>query len=379
MDQAENDTPLQIENLTKIFDVPGGQEVAVSDFSIDIKEEEFITIVGPSGCGKTTTLRCIAGLETPTSGSIRANGEDIVDIPPNKRNIAMMFQNIALYPHMTVKKNIAYPLLVSKTDKDPDEAVQRAAEIMQIEDLLDKYPGDISGGQQQRTALARTVVQDPELFLMDEPLSDLDAKLKAIIRKEIQKIQRVVGKPAIYVTHDQQEAMTMSDRIIVMNDGHIEQIGTPDELFERPNNRFVAGFIGNPSINFLDTRTSVNGDLVTFEEFDETIDVSEYPDIYAEDATDSLDRAVTVGVRPQNIEFTKNEADGLIHSEVFLIERIDDRLLVTVDSEYGEIQGYSPPDIDLREGDSVYLTFDWADVHLFESESETAPQQAVEA
>lgn len=229
---------ISIRDLRKEFNVSSGTEVAVDDVSMDIEDGEFVTLVGPSGCGKTTTLRCIAGLEQPTSGQIIFDEQDVTDVPAEKRKLAMMFQNIALYPHMSIRDNIVYPLKVQGMPKEERyEKAREAATVMQIPDMLDKKPGDLSGGQRQRAALARTVVQDPIAFLMDEPLSDLDAKLKVEIRREILNVHARIGQPTIYVTHDQEEALTMSDRIAVMNDGRIEQFGTREEVYYYPNNK----------------------------------------------------------------------------------------------------------------------------------------------
>ena len=356
---------IKIESLRKEFDTPSGVEVAVDNVNLEIGRQEFVTLVGPSGCGKTTTLRCAAGLEIPSDGKILLNMEDVTEVPANKRGLAMMFQNIALYPHMNVRDNISYPLKVrgiSKTDRD--EEAKQGAEIMQISELLDKYPAELSGGQRQRAALARTIVQDPQAFLMDEPLSDLDAKLKVEIRKEIQRVHRRVERPTLYVTHDQEEAMTMSDRIAVMNDGTIEQIGTPDELYTRPQNIFVAQFIGNPSMNF------VQGNLDSFE--DSTITATfqgnsiEVP--VTETENGSKVSNIVIGFRPEIVNINRNGA-GYFDGTISLIERISDRMQATVDGPDGELRATVSADHSLNENEAVSISFDREKVHIFDSKT----------
>jgi multiple sugar transport system ATP-binding protein len=358
---------ISVASLRKEFSVSSGVEVAVDDIDMTIDEREFISIVGPSGCGKTTTLRCIAGLETPTSGEIVINGEDVTNVPANKRQLAMMFQNIALYPHMTTQGNIAYPLKIRGIGQEEKERQAReAAEIMQIPDLLDKYPGELSGGQRQRAALARTIVQDPEAFLMDEPLSNLDAKLKVEIRKEIQRVHKRVERPTIYVTHDQEEAMTMSDRIFVLNDGQIEQRGTPDELYSEPKNVFVAGFIGNPSMNFLKGDvTAVDDDSLSMTVEDTQFDF--LASIVGDIATDT---EAVVGFRPESVDVYADTDRGDLTGDLSLVERIGDRVLATIDRPSGEVRATVPADNNLTEGNPVSFSFDYSDVHVFDRKSE---------
>ncbi len=354
-------TRIEVESLTKHF----GSVTAVDDISFHVEGEEFLSIVGPSGCGKTTTLRCIAGLETPSEGRIRYDGVDVTDVPVNKRNIAMMFQSIALYPHMTLRNNIGYPLRVSGVPRsEMNEEVEEAAKVMQIDEDLDKYPGELSGGQQQRVALARTVVGDSVALLMDEPLSDLDAKLKVEIRKEIQRIHQRIGEPAIYVTHDQEEAMTMSDRIVVMNEGRIEQIGDVDEVYQYPTNRFVAEFIGNPSMNF------VTGSLSDFAS--ESVTVETEGNQIAFDV-EKLDGgydgdSITVGVRPQDVHLT---GDGVraFSGTIRLLEPIGDRTLVTIDGPQGELSALVPRGADVTEGEETDIYLDNSELYLFDPES----------
>jgi multiple sugar transport system ATP-binding protein len=353
---------IEIDSLRKTFPLPGGGEVvAVDDISLDIRDGEFFTLVGPSGCGKTTTLRCIAGLERPTSGSIRFAGGDVTDVPPERRDLAMMFQNIALYPHMKIKENIAYPLKVRNVPTaDRYAEAERAAEIMQIPELLEKKPAELSGGQRQRAALARTIVQDPVAFLMDEPLSDLDAKLKIEIRKEIQRVHQRVEKPTVYVTHDQSEAMTMSDRIAVLIDGEVAQVGTPDELYNRPNSDFVAEFIGTPSMNFLEgTIDSLDDQSCRVRAHDEVIEFD--IDYLEREPTGS---GVRIGFRPEAVEVVDDAGD--FDGEVFLRERIGDRILASIDGPEGEIRVTVSEEHPVKEGSRVSLSVDRGGIYLFD-------------
>ncbi len=358
---------IQIEDLRKEYRVAGRTELAVDDISLEIGESEFVTLVGPSGCGKTTTLRCIAGLETPTSGTIRYDGEDITDVPANKRNLAMMFQDIALYPHMTSFDNIAYPLQIDNVPKQQRrEQVEEAAEIMQISELLDKYPGELSGGQQQRVALARTIVQDPRAFLMDEPLSDLDAKLQVEIRKEVQRVHHRLQKPTVYVTHNQEEAITMSDRIAVMNDGRIEQVGTRNELYHYPTNVFVARFIGNPSMNFLEASI----ESLTPESGAVTVGDLRVPFDTDRLLTDDDLTEVVLGVRPISISLERGSSQSSFTGELQLFEPLNDRAQATVETDRGEIIALVPTDSDLSVGDEVSLSVDTHNLYVFDPETE---------
>src|ERR1700757_2930531 len=245
-----------LRNIVKTFD----KTPAVQGIDLDIADREFIVLVGPSGCGKSTTLRMIAGLEEATSGEIYIGDQLVNDVPPKDRDIAMVFQNYALYPHMTVFENMSFGLRLKKFPKlEIRERVQNAARILDITDLLDRRPKQLSGGQRQRVAMGRAIVRNPKVFLFDEPLSNLDAKLRVQMRTEIKRVHQMVKTTTVYVTHDQVEAMTLADRVVVMNGGLIEQIATPQELYHRPKTRFVAGFIGSPAMNFMRCRLEENG------------------------------------------------------------------------------------------------------------------------
>ena len=249
-----------LKNINKVYD---GNVHAVVDFNLNVKDREFIVFVGPSGCGKSTTLRMIAGLEDITSGELRIDDEVMNDVAPKDRNIAMVFQSYALYPHMTVYDNMAFGLKLRKFGRDEiDRRVQEAAEILGLKALLKRRPKALSGGQRQRVALGRAIVRDAKVFLMDEPLSNLDAKLRVQMRTEIIKITERLGITTIYVTHDQIEAMTMASRIVVMKDGYIQQVGAPKDIYDNPNNKFVGGFIGTPPMNFVDGKVTEDGYFV---------------------------------------------------------------------------------------------------------------------
>ena len=308
---------LTLDGVTKVFSETDGNEVvAVDDISIDIADGEFLVLVGPSGCGKSTTLRMIAGLETVTRGEISLDGERMNEKPPAERDIAMVFQSYALYPHMTVESNMRFGLEESTDMSDDDiaETVRETAQMMGIGDLLDRKPEELSGGQQQRVALGRAIVRDPEAFLMDEPLSNLDAKLRAKMRTELQRLQEELDVTTVYVTHDQTEAMTMGDRIVILNDGVLQQVGTPLECYHTPANRFVPGFIGEPSMNLF--RMEVDRDTLRNDRF-------AYP--FGETDNGAIGNAdgVTLGIRPEDIEVATNSQAGDDHAFECVIDVVE--------------------------------------------------------
>jgi len=291
---------LSLSGTTKVFDDGGDSIVAVNDIDLEIEDGEFVVLVGPSGCGKSTTLRMIAGLDTPTDGTISIGGEPIQDKRPQERDIAMVFQSYALYPHMTVRENMSFGLEESTdySNEEISDTVTDAAETLGIAELLDRKPGALSGGQQQRVALGRAIVRNPEVFLLDEPLSNLDAKLRAEMRTELQQLQEELGVTTIYVTHDQTEAMTMGDRIAILDGGELQQLGTPMQCYHEPANMFVAGFLGEPSMNFFDL-TLQDGRLVGENlEYDLPADVA----TTAEGHSD-----VVLGIRPESVEIKDGE------------------------------------------------------------------------
>ena len=292
---------VKLENICKIYD--GGVK-AVDNVNIDIEDREFVVLVGPSGCGKSTTLRMVAGLEDISSGTLTIDGKVVNDVPPKDRDIAMVFQNYALYPHMTVYDNMAFGLKIRKFDKQEiDRRVREAAKILDIEQLLERKPKALSGGQRQRVAVGRAIVRQPKVFLFDEPLSNLDAKLRVQMRAEISGLHHRLKATMIYVTHDQVEALTMADKIVVMKLGVIQQIGGPLELYNNPDNKFVAGFIGSPPMNFINTKVEAQGDTIFVNEGTFKIEVTP---AQAKVLKPYVGKQVTFGIRPEDVEFTKN-------------------------------------------------------------------------
>jgi multiple sugar transport system ATP-binding protein len=351
---------LEITELTKAFDDGDDTIVAVDELDITVEDGEFLVLVGPSGCGKSTTLRCIAGLERVTSGRIHIEGRDITDAKPKERDMAMVFQNYALYPHMTVRKNIGYGLKIT-TDLGKDEIdsrVQDTAELLEISELLDKKPKELSGGQQQRVALGRAIIREPEVFLMDEPLSNLDAKLRTTMRTEIQQLQQEMGVTTIYVTHDQTEAMTMGDKIAVLNNGKLQQLGTPLECYHEPTNQFVAGFIGSPSMNFLDV--SRRGSVLEHDEF--SYDVSA-------DTVDALAEAsdrLTLGIRPEHIELDGGDRTNAIATTIEVVEPMGE--ITYAYFQVGETTYTASVEGERRinADDQVHVVFPEDKIHLFD-------------
>lgn len=320
-------TEVKLKNLTKQF----GDLTAVDNVNLTFEEGEFTVLLGPSGCGKTTTLRCIAGLEQPTEGRILFNGEDVTDQSPTERNIAMVFQTYALYPHMTVYENIEFPLKLGGVDKEKrDTKVREMAEFLHIDPLLEKEPGQLSGGERQRTALGRAIVRDPAVFLLDEPLSNLDAKLRMQMRVELKRMHEELGITTVYVTHDQIEAMTMGTKIAASKDGRVQQVGTPKELFMKPQTTWVANFIGTPPMNTMEMSLEEDGNYV-LEGSGFTVPISDDigERIKKLDTTDKI----ILGVRPANfkvIEGGKAQGKG-IEGEVHAVEPTGESVIVDVD------------------------------------------------
>jgi multiple sugar transport system ATP-binding protein len=353
-----------LDNLRKEFD--NGRVVAVEGLDLDIEDGEFVTVVGPSGCGKTTTLRMIAGLERPTSGTIRIGGEDVTDISARQRDVAMVFQNYALYPHKTVFQNMEFGLRMS-TDLgkgERREKVEWAAEMMGIENLLEDKPDELSGGQKQRVALGRAIVREPEVFLFDEPLSNLDAKLRTTMRTEIQRLQNELDITAVYVTHDQEEAMTMCDRLVILKDGELQQVGAPKDTYDHPENEFVGGFIGSPSMNFLDVAAEDDGSRITLtdgEGFAFQLS-AEYSAALREASTSDRFR---LGVRPEDVYTTDT---GGTQTTVDVIEPVGSDNYLYLDLRPDFIARVDA-DIEPAPGDTVRITFDESKIRLFEHET----------
>jgi len=357
---------VSIENVSKLYDGSGdgeGQIVAVDGVSFDIEDGEFLTIVGPSGSGKSTLLRMVAGLEDISSGTIRIGDRVVNDIQPQDRGVAMVFQNYALYPHMSTRKNMAYGLKLTSdlSDDEVQQRVEEAAEMMGIEDQLDKKPGSLSGGQQQRVATGRAIVRDPEVFLMDEPLSNLDAKLRAHMRTEIQRIHEDLGTTFIYVTHDQEEAMTMSDRVAILDQGEVQQIGTPDEIYNEPKNLFVADFVGSPAMNTFDV--TFDGTTLTAADFE-----YELSDERAERVRERVgeDAPLVLGIRPEDIYVTEAGAQNAIETTLDVLEPVgSDNYLYLEMEGVEECRVRVPGDVKPKENDALTVSFDEDDVHLF--------------
>jgi len=318
---------VRLENVCKHFD----EVVAVDDFNLSIQDKEFVVLVGPSGCGKTTTLRMIAGLESITGGHVYIGDRLINKLPAKDRNIAMVFQNYALYPHMTVFDNMAFSLEMRKRSKNEiKQRVQEAAEILDIQALLYRRPKQLSGGQRQRVALGRAIVRKPEVFLFDEPLSNLDAKLRAQTRLELKKLHERLATTAVYVTHDQIEAMTMGDRIVVMRDGLIQQIGSPLELYDTPANKFVAGFIGSPAMNFFDADLIRQGDTISVQAGEVRIDLSVE---ISQRLADYNQKRIAVGLRPEDLSVSAEHVPGkTIAGTVEVVEPVGNETYVALNA-----------------------------------------------
>ena len=339
---------------------------AVKDVDLEIRDKEFLVLVGPSGCGKTTTLRMVAGLEEITSGEIRI-GEDVVnDLPPMDRNIAMVFQNYALYPHKTVFDNMAFGLQMRGYAKDDIlKRVREAAEILGIEPLLERKPRQLSGGQRQRVAVGRAIVRHPEVFLFDEPLSNLDAKLRVQMRVELKRLHERLETTAIYVTHDQVEAMTLGDRVVVMKDGRVQQIGAPLELYGSPANRFVAGFIGSPAMNFVDVAISGAGGSLWAEAPNFRIRV---PERIAAQAG----RRITLGVRPEALRIANGTDDFSFPTEVDVLEPLGNEILLNFRVGDVPMVARVDPSVRVKVHENLRLALDPARLHFFDPQSEAA-------
>jgi multiple sugar transport system ATP-binding protein len=341
-----------IRDVKKTF----GAVNVIHGVDLEIKDGEFVVLVGPSGCGKSTLLRMIAGLETVSAGAIQIGDRVVNHLPPAERDIAMVFQNYALYPHMTVADNMAFALKLRKTDKATvDQRVNRAAEILGLKALLQRYPRQLSGGQRQRVAMGRAIVRDPQVFLFDEPLSNLDAKLRVQMRTEIKELHQRLKTTTIFVTHDQIEAMTMADRIVVMHDGLIEQIGTPLELYDSPRNLFVAGFIGSPAMNFLKGQAKSNGTV--------EVEGSTLPIAGRHEVTDG--QPVVYGIRPEHLELAN---DGL-PAKIAVIEPTGSETMVVVRIGETELTALFRERHNFAPGQTVHLRPRPELAHVFDQES----------
>jgi len=362
-----------LKNVNKVYD---GNVHAVVDFNLSIKDKEFIVFVGPSGCGKTTTLRMVAGLEEITSGELRIDDMVMNDVAPKDRNIAMVFQSYALYPHMTVFDNMAFGLKLRKFSRDEIERrVNNAADILGLKPFLHRKPKALSGGQRQRVALGRAIVRDAKVFLMDEPLSNLDAKLRVQMRTEIIKITERLGITTIYVTHDQIEAMTMASRIVVMKDGYIQQIGAPKEIYDLPNNKFVAGFIGTPPMNFIEGKVMEDGYFVCG---DHKVGISKLkvptPKYNMLKEQNYLEKNIVLGIRPEDIHdenvVLDTYSDATIKLKIDVAELLGAETLIYASVHTQPIIARVNARVDVHMGDEVVLAFDMNKCHFFDPETE---------
>ena len=352
--------PIEFRNITKAF----GSTVVVDDLSLTIDDGEFVVLLGPSGCGKSTTLRMLAGLEQATSGDIMIGEQRVNDVPPQRRDLAMVFQNYALYPHMTVAENIAYPLRIRKMSREQIAGkVEQVAALLQIGSLLVRKPRDLSGGERQRVALARAIVREPRAYLMDEPLSNLDARLRVQMRGELKRLQHELGTTTIYVTHDQAEAMTLAHRVAVMRQGQLQQFDLPLNIYNHPANRFVAEFVGSPGMNFLagsiELRTfKSEGVCVRLEE-------SQLQRLKPSNA----DRRVTLGIRPEHVDVSATHREGWLPAKVYVTEQMGNETFVFLTLGGEKIIARAPGDFRAELESEVWIQLDSSRVHFFDPET----------
>ncbi|MDD3839768.1 MAG: sn-glycerol-3-phosphate ABC transporter ATP-binding protein UgpC [Clostridia bacterium] len=362
---------LTLKNIQKVY--PGDVK-AVDNFNLDIEDKEFIVLVGPSGCGKSTTLRMVAGLEEITEGELYIGDKLVNDVAPKDRDIAMVFQNYALYPHMTVYENMAFGLKLRKTPKaEIDRRVKEAAKILDIEHLLNRKPKALSGGQRQRVALGRAIVREPKVFLMDEPLSNLDAKLRVQMRTEITKLHQRLQTTFIYVTHDQTEAMTMGTRIVVMKDGVIQQVDTPQNLYNVPDNEFVAGFIGSPQMNFADAKLVKEGDVICVQFGKNKIPLPEGKVKKLKDQS-YIGKEVTMGIRPEDLHdeeiFLKNSPETIVKASVEVVELMGSETYLYLIINGNNMVARVDPRSTARTGDTIDIALNANKIHLFDKDTE---------
>ena len=356
-----------IENLTKKY----GDVAAVTSLDLTIEDRSFVVLLGPSGCGKTTILRCIAGLESPDQGEIHIGDRNVTDLPPKDRDIAMVFQSYALYPHMTVYDNISFPLRIRKKSRgDVKSAVERVADLLRVRDLLDRKPRQLSGGEQQRVALGRSLVREPRVFLMDEPLSNLDARLRLHMRAELKRLQKELGITTVYVTHDQAEAMTMADKIALIEKGVLQQYEPPEDIYGKPANTFVAGFLGSPPMNFF------QASLVE-ENRTGRLEGSGFMFPISRDLSDFLkqtinDRAVVVGVRPEDIVLRKEPVSGeqSIKSDVYVVEPMGSTTIVDMKAGDEVYKVIVPATFKATIGEEMLMCFTDDHMHIFSASSQ---------
>ncbi|MEJ5228691.1 MAG: ABC transporter ATP-binding protein [Pseudothermotoga sp.] len=347
-----------VENVKKYF----GTVKALDGIDLVIEDGSFVVLLGPSGCGKTTLMRCVSGLEKLTDGRILFDEKDVSQAAPKDRNVAMVFQSYAVWPHMKVKENIAYPLKLKKVPKaEIEERVRWVSELLHISELLDRFPSQLSGGQRQRVAVARAIVHKPAVLLMDEPLSNLDALLRVRMRSELKKLHEQVKVTTIYVTHDQTEAMTMGDKIAVMNAGRIIQFATPEEIYKKPKTAFVAGFVGSPQMNFLKMKVVSKGNQFFAENFGLSVPLK----------TDPKRESVVVGIRPEHIHLEKTQRTLSVTSKIYFVEKLMSETILHLSlSEEKSIVAKIPFDLSAREGERIEINLDLDNIHLFDASTE---------
>ena len=358
---------ITLRGIRKVY----GKDVIIPDLNLVIEDGSFTVLVGPSGCGKSTTLRMIAGLEKPTAGEILIDDENVVDTDPGKRGIAMVFQNYALYPHMTVYKNIAFGLIQKKVPKDEiDRRVHEAAKALDLEHLLNRKPKALSGGQRQRVALGRAMVRNPAVFLLDEPLSNLDAKLRTAMRAEISRLHKRLATTFVYVTHDQTEAMTMGDRIVVMKNGIIQQNDTPQNLYDFPCNLFVAGFIGSPQMNFLDAVIAEEGGKLTAKTCGSSIVLPERMD--KKTLGSYIGKTMVLGIRPEDLDPVAGDGAHDLSATIEIAELMGAETHLHLDCQGSKLVVRTPSTYHGQVGDAAALTLNKEKIHLFDKETEQA-------
>jgi len=353
---------ISVQHLSKSF----GSTIVVDDLSLEISDGEFVVLLGPSGCGKTTTLRIIAGLEQATSGHILIEGKPVNDLPPQQRDIAMVFQSYALYPHMTVAGNIGYPLRVRKLTRERIEAqIKETAALLEIESLLQRKPRELSGGERQRVALARAIVRHPRAFLMDEPLSNLDARLRLQMRGELKHLQQKLATTTVYVTHDQAEAMTLGHRVAVMNKGKLQQFDTPLEIYHRPANRFVAEFVGSPGMNFLDGFIDISQGSFRSQNVSLALNASQRETFNNFDS----DKRVTLGIRPEDIQVSLSQRDNWHQASVYVTELMGSETFVIVQLRDAKLTARAGGDFRAEPDRPLWIEFDTTKAHFFDAET----------
>jgi multiple sugar transport system ATP-binding protein len=353
---------VRVEGLTKKF----GNVTAVDNTTLTLEDGQLTVLVGPSGCGKTTLLRIIAGLEEATAGSVFIGDEMVNQVPPWDRNIAMVFQSYALYPHMTVFDNMAFPLRARKASKtEVKQRVEQTATLLGLSEMLQRKPRQLSGGQMQRVALGRAIVRKPEVFLMDEPLSNLDAKLRVEMRAELKRLQNDLGVTTIYVTHDQAEAMTMADKLVVMRGGRIQQVGEPEDVYLHPRNMFVGGFIGSPAMNFIQCSVVGPDGSLQAPQFE-----CKAPKRFSSALYDRGSASVVLGIRPEDLKVLSRPENGAVPATVYISEPMGKEMLLTVEVGGALAKAITPPTVRPKIGEAVWLAFAEECVHLFDSETE---------